>query len=45
MRQIRDVLFQLATKKDLLRAATDSGGDLIKYYIDENEEGETGRLN
>jgi len=38
------VIFQLATKTDLLRAATASGGDLIEYYIDD-EEDEVGRLN
>jgi len=29
------LMFQLATKTDLLRAATASGGDLVEYYIDD----------
>ena len=32
------VMLQLATKTDLLRAATASGGDLVEYYISEDEE-------
>jgi len=31
-------MFQLATKTDLLRAATASGGDLVEYYIDDEED-------
>jgi transposase-like protein len=40
------VMFQLATKTDLLRAATASGGDLVEYFIeDDNEVEDNGKLN
>jgi len=38
-------MFQLATKTDLLRAATASGGDMIEYFIDESNEEDGGKLN
>lgn len=33
------VMFQLAERKDVLRAATASGGDMVEYYVDEEPEG------
>jgi hypothetical protein len=35
------VMSQLATKTDLLRAATASGGDLVKYFIEDDAEVDT----
>jgi hypothetical protein len=32
------VMFQLATKTDLLRAATASGGDLVEYFVEDGDE-------
>jgi hypothetical protein len=34
------VIFQLATKTDLLKAATASGGGLVDYFIDHEAEGD-----
>ena len=43
---IGGVMFQLATKADLLRAATASGGDLVEYFIEDDDEVEgNGKLN
>jgi hypothetical protein len=39
------VMFQLATKRDLLRAATASGGDMVEYYIDDESGGNKDTLN
>ena len=30
------MMFQLAKKTDLLRAATASGGDLVEYFVEDN---------
>jgi hypothetical protein len=36
----------MGTKKDLLRATTASGGDLVEYFIKDDEETDDGlRLN
>jgi hypothetical protein len=32
------VIYQLASKTDLLRAATASGGDLVEYFIEDDGE-------
>jgi hypothetical protein len=37
---LRRVIFQLATKTDLLKAAIASGGDLVDYFIDDEAEGD-----
>ena len=37
------VKYQLATKTDLLRAATSRGGDLLEYFIDENGKSKRGK--
>ena len=39
------VMFQLADKTDLLRAATASGGDMVEYYIDDQQEDAQTSLN
>jgi predicted RNA-binding Zn-ribbon protein involved in translation (DUF1610 family) len=40
------VMYQLVDKTDLLRAATASGGDMMEYYIvDEDDATEQGKLN
>jgi hypothetical protein len=39
------VMYQLVDKTDLLRAATASGGDMIEYFIDEDDEPDKGSLN
>jgi hypothetical protein len=39
------VMFQLAGKTEILRAATASGGDLVEYYIDDENEGYKDTLN
>jgi transposase-like protein len=31
------VMFQLAEKTDILRAATASGGDMIEYFVDDED--------
>ena len=31
------IMYQLAGRTELLRAATASGGDLIDYYVEEND--------
>ena len=31
------VMYQLADNKDIFRAATMSGGDLIEYFVDEDD--------
>jgi hypothetical protein len=38
-------MYQLVDNTDLLRAATASGGDLIEYFIDEDDETAKGKLN
>jgi len=32
-------MYQLASKTDLLRAATASGGDMVEYFIDDEDKG------
>jgi hypothetical protein len=44
-RSIFNVLFQLATNTDLLRAATASGGNLIEYYIEDDDEFDSSQIN
>jgi hypothetical protein len=34
---MRGVMFQLATKTDLVRPTTASGGDLVEYFLDDEE--------
>lgn len=38
-------MFQLATKTDLLRAATASGDDMIEFFVDENNKDDSGKPN
>jgi hypothetical protein len=38
-------MFQLATKTDLLRAATASGGDLVEYFIDDEGDVDSSQFN
>jgi len=38
-------MFQLATKTDLLRAATASGGDLVEYFIEDDEQVDGSQFN
>ena len=38
-------MYQLVDKTDLLRAATASGGDMIVYFIDEDDDAERGKVN
>jgi len=38
-------MYQLASKTDLLRAATVSGGDLVEYFIEDDDEVDDRRLN
>ena len=39
------VMYQYADKTALLRAATASGGDMIEYFIDDEDSSEQGNLN
>jgi len=39
------VMYQFASKTDLLRAATVSGGDLVEYFIEDDDEVDDRRLN
>ena len=39
------VMYQLADNKDVFRAATASGGDLVEYFIDEDDFPEPGNAN
>jgi hypothetical protein len=39
---IRGVSYQHASKTNLLRAATASGGDLVEYFIEDDDEVENG---
>jgi len=38
-------MFQLASKTEVLRAATASGGDLVEYFSDDDDEVDDRRLN
>jgi hypothetical protein len=38
-------MYQLASKTDLLRVATASGGDLVEYFIEDDEVGEGPQIN
>ena len=31
------VMYQLASQTDILRAATASGGDMVEYFMDEDD--------
>jgi hypothetical protein len=37
------VMYQLADNTELFRAATASGGDLVEYFVDEDDRSELGR--
>jgi hypothetical protein len=39
------IMYQLADKTDILRAATASGGDMVEYFIDEDDLPEPENLN
>lgn len=39
------IMYQLVDKTALLRAATASGGDMLAYFIDEDDQAEEGKLN
>ena len=39
------VMYQLADNKDIFRAATASGGDLVEYFVDEDDSPEPGNGN
>jgi hypothetical protein len=39
------VIYQLTTKTELLRVATVSGGDMLEYFVDDEEGEEKGKLN
>jgi hypothetical protein len=38
-------MYQLASKTDLLRATTASGGDLVEFFIEDDDEVDDRRLN
>ena len=39
------VMYQLADNKDIFRAATASGGDLLDYFVDEDDHPKPGNEN
>jgi hypothetical protein len=39
------IRYQLVDETDLLRAATASGGDLVEYFIGEEDQAKQGKLN
>jgi hypothetical protein len=39
------VMYQLADQKDILRAATASDGDMIEYFLDEDDLPDEGKQN
>ena len=32
------IMYQLASQTDILRAATASGGDMVEYFVDDDDE-------
>ena len=39
------VMYQFIDKMAILRAVTASGGDVVEYFIDEDDQSEQGSLN
>jgi hypothetical protein len=39
------IMYQLAMQVDVLRAATASGGDMLEYFVDDDDAEDAGELN